>query len=98
MAWEGHALTTSSGALFDTNAFWPLPSSLAFSDALLGYAPRGLGTQGVTAAVARYDVLFLFSYALASSGPYLLARELGAGRWRPWSPVWRSPMPPFGRR
>ena len=81
VAWEGHTLTTSSGALFDTNAFWPLPSSLAFSDSLLGYAPAGLvGNQGVTAAVARYDLLFLFSYALAFVGPYLLARELGAGR------------------
>ena len=81
VAWEGHTLTLSSGALFDTNAFWPLPSSLAFSDSLLGYAPAGLvGNQGVTAAVARYDLLFLFSYALAFVGPYMLARELGAGR------------------
>jgi hypothetical protein len=81
VAWEGHTLTLSSGALFHTNAFWPLPSSLAFSDSLLGYAPAGLvGNQGVTAAVGRYDLLFLFSYALAFVGPYLLARELGAGR------------------
>ena len=81
VAWEGHALTLSSGTLFDTNAFWPLSTSLAFSDSLLGYAPAGLiGNQGVAAAVARYDVLFLFAYALAFVGPYLLARELGAGR------------------
>jgi hypothetical protein len=81
VAWEGHALTLSSGALFDTNAFWPMPTSLAFSDSLLGYAPAGLiGNQGVTAAVVRYDILFLFAYALAFVAPYLLARELGAGR------------------
>ena len=32
------------------------------------------------AAVARYNVLFLFAYALAFAGAYLLARELGVGR------------------
>src|SRR5262249_28680752 len=52
VAWEGHALTLSSGGLWDTNAFWPLATSLAFSDSLLGYAPAGLiGSGGVTAAV-----------------------------------------------
>ena len=81
VAWEGHALILSSGGLFDTNAFWPLHTSLAFSDSLLGYAPAGLiGNGGVTAAVARYDLLFLFAYALAFLGAYLLARELGVGR------------------
>jgi hypothetical protein len=81
VAWEGHALTLSSGGLWDTNAFWPLHTSLAFSDSLLGYAPVGLaGGGGVTAALAHYNLLFLFSYALAFVGAALLARELGAGR------------------
>ncbi|HEX3318188.1 MAG TPA: hypothetical protein VHR88_09220 [Solirubrobacteraceae bacterium] len=81
VAWEGHALTLSSGGLWDANAFWPLHTSLAFSDSLLGYAPAGLvGSGGVGVAVARYDVLFLFTYALAFVGAALLARELGASR------------------
>jgi hypothetical protein len=78
IAWDGHALTTQPLSLFQANMFWPLPDSLAFSDALVGYAPAGLVGHGVHAAVARYDLLFLFSYALCFAGAYLLSRELGA--------------------
>jgi hypothetical protein len=77
VAWEGHALASSPLHIFDSNAFFPLGDSLAFSDSLLGYAPAGLLGDGVTAALARYDVLYLFAYALAFAGAYLLARELG---------------------
>src|SRR3954453_10469076 len=80
IAWDGHALTTQPLSLFQANMFWPQPDSLAFSDALVGYAPAGLFGSGVHAAVARYDLLFLFAYALAFFGAWLLARELGAGR------------------
>jgi hypothetical protein len=77
VAWEGHALGSSPLHLFNSNAFYPLGDSLAFSDSLLGYAPAGLIGDGVTATLARYDLLYLFAYALAFAGAYLLARELG---------------------
>src|SRR3954453_16940042 len=80
VAWDGHALLHQPLDWFQANIFWPLPHSLAFSDALVGYAPVGIFGSGVHAAVARYDVLFLFAYALAFFGPYMLARELGAAR------------------
>jgi hypothetical protein len=80
VAWDGHALATQPASLFQANQFWPLPDSLAFSDALVGYAPAGLVGAGVHAAVVRYDLLFLFAYALCFAGAWLLARELGAGR------------------
>ncbi|MEA2235016.1 MAG: hypothetical protein QOD83_4832, partial [Solirubrobacteraceae bacterium] len=80
VAWDGHALAHQPLRLFQANQFWPLPDSLAFSDALVGYAPAGLIGSGVHAAVARYDVLFLLAYALCFAGAWLLARELGAGR------------------
>ena len=80
VAWDGHALKTQPLQLFQANMFWPLPDSLAFSDALVGYAPAGLVGDGVHAAVARYDLLFLFAYALCFVGAYLLARELGANK------------------
>jgi hypothetical protein len=80
VAWDGHALVHQPLRLFQANTFWPLRDSLAFSDALVGYAPAGLIGDGARAAVARYDVLFLFAYALCFVGAYLLARELGAGR------------------
>jgi hypothetical protein len=80
VAWDGHALAHQPLSLFQANQFWPLPDSLAFSDALVGYAPAGLIGSGPHAAVARYDVLFLLTYALCFAGAWLLARELGAGR------------------
>jgi hypothetical protein len=79
VAWGGHALANQPLDFFQSNQFWPLDDTLAFSDALVGYAPTGLIGSGPDAAVARYDVLFLFAYALAFAGAYLLARELGVG-------------------
>jgi hypothetical protein len=61
IAWEGHALRTQPLAFFNSNAFWPLPDSLAFSDALLGYAPAALLGEGASAALARYNILFLLA-------------------------------------
>ncbi|HEV2774279.1 MAG TPA: hypothetical protein VGV90_01690, partial [Solirubrobacteraceae bacterium] len=80
IAWDGHALAHQPTGLFQANTFWPMRDSLAVSDALVGYAPAGLIGEGTRAAVARYDVLFLFAYALCFAGAWLLARELGANR------------------
>jgi hypothetical protein len=79
-AWGGHALAHQPLHFFQSNQFWPLRDTLAFSDSLAGYAPAGLFGSGSEAAVFRYDLLFLFAYALAFAGAYLLARELGLGR------------------
>lgn len=80
LAWGGHALAHQPLHFFDSNQFWPFDDTLAFSDALVGYAPAGLFGSGPHAAVLRYDLVFLFAYALALFGAYLLARELGLGR------------------
>ena len=79
LAWGGHALAHQPLHFFQSNQFWPLDDTLAFSDALAGYAPAGLFGSGPGAAVVRYDVVFLFAYALAFVGAYLLGRELGLG-------------------
>ncbi|MGI8632531.1 MAG: hypothetical protein ACR2NA_08310 [Solirubrobacterales bacterium] len=79
VAWGGHALGTQPFDYFQSNQFWPKPNTLAYSDALVGYAPSALVGSGPTAAVARYDLLFIGAYALCFAGTYLLARELGAG-------------------
>jgi hypothetical protein len=79
MAWDGHALAHQPLHFFDANQFWPFGDTLAFSDALIGYAPAGLIGNGPHDAVVRYDLMFLFAYALAFVGAYLLARELGLG-------------------
>ncbi len=78
-AWGGHALLHQPLDFFDANRFWPIDDSLAFGDALIGYAPAGLIGDGPDDAIVRYDLLFLFSYALAFFGAYLLAREIGIG-------------------
>ena len=75
--WDGHALAHQPLHFFDSNQFWPFGDTLAFSDALAGYAPAGLIGSGPHDAVVRYDILFLFAYALAFAGAYLLGRELG---------------------
>ncbi|MBP2473379.1 hypothetical protein JOF53_002251 [Crossiella equi] len=78
VAWTGHALLTDPGQLWQTNAFFPARDALAFSDSLLGYAPAGLFGSGPEAALVRYNLLYLFAYALACAGGYALARQLGA--------------------
>jgi hypothetical protein len=80
VAWVGHAMLHNPLHLFDSNAFYPHPLSLAFSDSLLGYGPAAFFGSGTVAALVRYNVLFLFAWSLCFVGAYLLARELGVGR------------------
>lgn len=80
IAWVGHALVHSPLHLWNSNAFYPNPLSLAFSDSLLGYGPVGAIGSGTVAALVRYNLLFLFAWALCFVGAWLLARELGVGR------------------
>jgi len=78
VAWIGEALLYRPLELWQANTFWPDRDTLAFSDALVGYAPAGLAAQtSPQAALAVYNPLFLFAYALAFVGAYLLSRELG---------------------
>src|SRR5205807_4959907 len=80
VAWVGHAMQHNPLHIFDANAFYPHPLSLAFSDSLLGYGPAALFGSGTVAALVRYNLLFLFAWSLCFLGAYLLARELGLGR------------------
>ncbi|AGZ40948.1 hypothetical protein [Actinoplanes friuliensis] len=78
VGWNGHALRHGLRGLWDTNAFYPDRYGLALTDSLFGYAPAGLIGDGVTAAVLRYNVLFVLTFALAFLGGYMLLRQLGA--------------------
>ena len=80
VAWVGHAMLHDPLHLFNANAFYPHPLSLAFSDSLLGYGPAAFFGSGTVAALVRYNLLFLFAWSLCFVGAYLLARELGLGR------------------
>ena len=77
VAYVGHALLHDPLHLFDSNAFYPHPLSLAFSDSLLGYGPAAFFGSGTVAALVRYNLIFLFIWSLCFVGAYLLARELG---------------------
>ena len=81
IAWVGHAMLHDPGNLFNSNAFYPHPLSLAFSDSLLGYGPTAFFGSGTVAALVRYNLLFLFAWSLCFVSAYLLARELGCGRF-----------------
>jgi hypothetical protein len=80
IAWVGHAMLNDPTHLFDANAFYPHPLSLAFSDSLLGYGPAAFFGSGTVAALVRYNLLFLWAWSLCFVSAYLLARELGL-RW-----------------
>lgn len=81
LAWGAHVVRSFNTEPWDSNTFWPLERSLAFSDALLGYAPLGaLLGEGTASALVRYNVIFLLAYALSFTGMYALARQLGTSR------------------
>jgi hypothetical protein len=96
IAWGGHALIHQPLHFWQSNQFWPAKDSLAFSDALVAYAPFGAIGTGVAATVARYNLLLIFAFALCFVGAYLLAREFDLPPWASavagaafaWSP-WR---------
>lgn len=78
IAWGGRSLKAPlTTNLFDANAFYPARNSLAFGDSLLGYAPTALIGSGPGAALLRYNLLVLFSFALLFAAGALLGRELG---------------------
>jgi hypothetical protein len=77
LSWGQHALVHDLRHIWDSNTFFPLDRTLAFSDSLLGYAPLGLL---LPSTLVRYTTLFLLSYALAFTGTYALARQLGTSR------------------
>ncbi len=80
IAWVGHAMLNDPLHLFDANAFYPHPLSLAFSDSLLGYGPAAFFGHGTVAALVRYNLLFLWAWSLCFVGAYLLGRELGLNK------------------
>lgn len=80
VAWVGHAMLHDPLHIFDSNAFYPHPLSLAFSDSLLGYGPAAFFGSGTVATLVRYNLIFLWIWSFCFFGAYLLARELGLRR------------------
>ncbi|MEU4425119.1 hypothetical protein AB0F81_31240 [Actinoplanes sp. NPDC024001] len=78
VAWAGHILVTDPIRLWHSNAYYPVALSFGFGDSLLGYAPFAMIGDGPTAAVLRYNILFVAAHALLAIGAYALVRQLGA--------------------
>ncbi|GAA2631772.1 hypothetical protein [Paractinoplanes durhamensis] len=78
ISWVGHSLGHGLRGFWETNAFYPGKYGLALNDTLFGYAPAALIGDGVTAALVRYNILFVLAFALAFLGGYALLRQLGA--------------------
>lgn len=78
LAWPGYILLRDPGALWNAPNFFPDPHSYAFTDTLLGYAPLSLLGTGPEAALIRYNIVYLLTFALAFFGCYVLLRQLGA--------------------
>lgn len=94
MAWLHHVVT-GGGDLWTANQFYPAVDNFAFTDSLLGYLPLSIFGDGQYAAVFRYNVAFVLAFALAFTGCYLLAKQLGSSwqaaalagvvfAWAPW--------------
>jgi hypothetical protein len=77
MAWSGHTLPRDPLNVWNSNTFYPELHSFAFSDTLMGYFPAGMIGSGFTAALLRYNIMYVFAFALAFLGVYALVRQLG---------------------
>ncbi len=80
LSWGGHGMLTDPLHVFNANSFYPEPLSYAFTDTLLGYFPAGMIGEGFTAALVRYNIMYVLVQALAFFGAYVLSRQLGAGK------------------
>jgi len=75
LAWGAHALFAQPFHFFDANAFHPAPSSLAYSEHLIGYLPLFAPTYLATGnPVLAANVLLLLLYPLRGVATYAFAR------------------------
>ncbi|KDN16814.1 hypothetical protein [Amycolatopsis rifamycinica] len=95
LGWQHHWLT-HGGDFWTSNQFYPAADNYAFGETLLGYLPFSVfAGDGQYANVFLYNLLFVFCFALAFAGAYLLAKQLGSNwqgallagvvwAWAPW--------------
>jgi hypothetical protein len=76
LSWDAHALATRPWRLFDANAFYPAPDSLAYSDHFLGCLPLFAPTWWLTGnPLLAGNLLVLLTYPLCTAAMYALARR-----------------------
>jgi len=76
-AWGWHAVTGHPLGLYDSNAFHPYPTSLAFSEHALGKLPTAGLVFGLTDdAVLAHQIDLVASFALSAAAVYVLLRSM----------------------
>ena len=81
LAWDADRLQHGLQGLWNAPIFYPYPHTLAYSEHLLGLAILTAPVQWLSGnPVLAYNLAFLFSYVLAGSGMYLLARSVTGSR------------------
>lgn len=77
LAWMAHQLPLHPWQLFDTNIFYPVKHTLAYSDAVLlqGLAGAPLIWLGAPTVLV-YNLLLLAGFVLSGLGAFLLVRDL----------------------
>jgi len=79
LAWGAHALFAQPRSFFDANSFHPAPSSLAYSEHLIGYLPLFAPTYLATGnPVLAANVLLLLLFPLRGVATYAFARRFVA--------------------
>ena len=82
MAWDGHALLSAPGHLFDANIFYPYPRTLAYSEINLSQALLALPVTLLSGnPVLGYNVALFLTFVLSGWGMYLLVRRLTGSDW-----------------
>ena len=81
ISWDADRLRHGLHAVWNAPFYFPYPRTLAFSENLFGVAFLVAPVYWITGnPVLTYNVAFLFSFALAGLGMYLLVRELTGSR------------------
>lgn len=82
LAWDVHAFVHHPLSIFDANIFYPFRHTLAYSENLIGSALLVAPVMWITGnPVLTMNVAALITVPLCAWGAYLLARQLGIGRW-----------------
>ncbi len=96
MAWVRHAVAANPRHLFDANIFYPLPSTLTYSDSMIlpALASAPLAWVHVHPVVA-YNLMLLAAFVLSGAAAYGLARGLGGGVAAGWITAVAFTLAPF---
>ncbi len=82
LSWDVHALTTAPARLFDANTIYPLETTLALSEHMLGVVPLFAVPYLVTGnEIFALNVVILLSFVLSGLAVFALVRAWTGSAW-----------------